>query len=105
MLLFDHFIGPNNVGNMISAAETKLNGTLYNDEKKSFTWETYVQIHTEHYSILNGLKDYGYAGIDDSSKVSHLLKVIKMMELFVCKTQVMSSPTLCDDFDATLEVY
>jgi hypothetical protein len=37
MLLFDHFCGPNNVGNMASAAETKLNGTLYNGEKKRFT--------------------------------------------------------------------
>jgi hypothetical protein len=28
MLLFDHFLGPNNVENMASAAETKLTGTL-----------------------------------------------------------------------------
>jgi hypothetical protein len=34
MLLFDHFLGPNNVGNMASEAETKLTGTLYNGEKK-----------------------------------------------------------------------
>jgi hypothetical protein len=26
MLLFDHFLGPNNVGNMDSASETKLTG-------------------------------------------------------------------------------
>jgi hypothetical protein len=30
MLMFDHFLGPNNVGTMASAAETKLIGTLYN---------------------------------------------------------------------------
>jgi hypothetical protein len=28
MLLFDHLLGPNNMGNMASAAETKLTGTL-----------------------------------------------------------------------------
>jgi hypothetical protein len=28
MLLFDHFLGTNNVGNMASAAETKITGTL-----------------------------------------------------------------------------
>jgi hypothetical protein len=55
MLLFDHFLGPNNVGNMASEAETKLTGTLYNGEKKRFTWETYVRIHTEQHSVLNGL--------------------------------------------------
>jgi hypothetical protein len=59
VLLFDHFLGRNNVGNMTSAAETKLTGTLYNGEKKRSTWETYVRIHTEQHSVLNGLKDYG----------------------------------------------
>jgi hypothetical protein len=76
-LLFDHFLGPNNVGNMASEAETELTDTLYNGEKKRFTWETYVSIHTEQHSILNGLKYYGYAGIDDSSKFRRLLKGIK----------------------------
>jgi hypothetical protein len=33
ILLFDHFLEPNNVGNMSSAAETKLTGTLYNGER------------------------------------------------------------------------
>jgi hypothetical protein len=51
------------------------------------------------------LKDYGYAGNDDSSKVRHLLKGIKTTELDVCKTQVMSSPSLLDDFDPTVEFY
>jgi hypothetical protein len=77
MLLFDHFLDPNNVGNMASEAETKLTSTLYNGEKNLFTWETYVRIHTEQHSVLNGLIYYGYAGIDDSSKVRHLLKGIK----------------------------
>jgi hypothetical protein len=30
MLLFDHFLDPNNVENMASEAETKLTSTLYN---------------------------------------------------------------------------
>jgi hypothetical protein len=77
MLLFDHLLGPNNVGNMASEADTKLTGTLYNGGKKRFTWKTYVRIHTEQNSVLNGLTYYGYAGIDDSSKVRHLLKGIK----------------------------
>jgi hypothetical protein len=66
---------------------------------------TYVRIHTEQHSVLNGLKYYGYAGIDDSSKVHHLLKGIKTTELDVCKTQVMASPSLYDDFAATVELY
>jgi hypothetical protein len=105
MLLFDHFRGPNNVGNMASEADTNLTSTLYNGEKKRLTWETYVRIHTEQHSVLNGLKDYGYAGIDDSSKVRHLLKGIKTSELDVCKAQAMVSPSLRDDFIAPVELY
>jgi hypothetical protein len=105
MLLFDHFLGPNNVGNMASEAETKFTSTLYNGEKKRFTWENYVSIHNEQHSVLNGIKYYGYAGIDDSSKFRHLLKGIKTTELDVCKAQVMAIPSLCDDFAATVELY
>jgi hypothetical protein len=59
-LLFDQYIGPSKVGNMMTAAETKLASTLYNGEKKRFTWEMYVWIHMEQHAILNGLKEYGY---------------------------------------------
>jgi hypothetical protein len=104
-LLFDHYLGPNNVRNMANAADTKLSNTLYNGEKKRFIWETYVRIHTEQHYVLNGLKEYGYSGIDDSSKVRHLLKGIKTTELDVCKAQVMASPTLRDDLPATVELY
>jgi hypothetical protein len=51
------------------------------------------------------LKDYGYAGIDDSSKVRHLLKGIKTTELDVCKTQMMAFPSLRDDLASTVELY
>jgi hypothetical protein len=77
MLLFDHSIGHNNVGNLASEVETNLTNTLYNGEKKRFTWENYVRIHTEQHSVLNGLKDYVYASIDDYSEVRHLLNGIK----------------------------
>jgi hypothetical protein len=105
MPLFDHFLGPSNVGNMVIDAETKLTSTLYNGERKSFTWKTYVRIHTEQHSVLNGLKYYRYAGIAESSKVRHLPKGIKTTELDVCKRQVMASPSLSDDFAATVELY
>jgi hypothetical protein len=37
-LLFDHYLGPNNVGDMANTAENNLSSTLYNGEKKRFTW-------------------------------------------------------------------
>jgi hypothetical protein len=105
MLMFGHLCGPNNVGNMASATDIKLNGTLYNRENKRFIWKTYVWIRTGHHSVMDGLKDYGYTGIYDSLKAHRLLKGIKTMELDVCKTQFMLIPTFRDDFAATVEFY
>jgi hypothetical protein len=89
---------------MDNAAETKLSRTLYNGEKKRFTWETDVRIHTEQKFRLERFES-GYSGIDDSSKVCHLLKGIKTTELDVCKAQVMASPTMRDNFPATVDLY
>jgi hypothetical protein len=64
-----------------------------------------VRIYTEKHSVLNGLKDYGYSRIDDSSKVGHLLKGINTPELDIFKTQVMVSKYIRDDFSSTVELY
>jgi hypothetical protein len=64
-----------------------------------------VRSHTEQHSVINGLKKYGYAGIDDSSKVRHLLKVIKTTELNVFKMQVMASASFRDHFTLTGQLY
>jgi hypothetical protein len=58
----------------------------------------------EQHNVLIFLKDYGYVGIDNSSKVYHLLKGINTTDVVVCKTQVMANTTLRDDFTATVEV-
>jgi hypothetical protein len=47
LLLWDHFIGPNNVDNMASEAEAKLGSVSYTGERRKWTWEKYVQIHAE----------------------------------------------------------
>jgi hypothetical protein len=64
-----------------------------------------VRIHTDQHSVLNGLKEYGYSGIDDSSKVRHLLKGINTTELDMCKYQVMASTSMHDEFPATVALY
>jgi hypothetical protein len=51
------------------------------------------------------LKDYVYSGIDDSSKVHHLLKGINTTEIGVFKTQVMARPSLRDDFASTVIMF
>jgi hypothetical protein len=42
LLLWNHFLRPNNVDNMASDAEAKLGLVSYNGEKKKWTWEKYI---------------------------------------------------------------
>jgi hypothetical protein len=55
LLLWNQFLGPNNVDSMASEAEAKLGSVSYTGKRKKWTWEKYVQIHTEQHAVLNGL--------------------------------------------------
>jgi hypothetical protein len=72
-LLFDHYLVANNVGNLATAAEERLQSTHYSGDKRNFYFEKYVRIHTEQYFVLYGLMEHGYSGVDGSSKVRLLL--------------------------------
>ena len=74
--LYDHYLGENNVGTMSTRAESRLEKTTYSGEKRNWNFEKYIKVHADQHAILEGLVDYGYAGIDEQSKVRHLLKMI-----------------------------
>ena len=103
--LFNHYLGPNNVDNMANTSEKKLQVTTYAGEKKRWSFEKYVKLHVDQHAILNGLTDHGYSGIDDRSKVRHLMDGIKTKELDSVKTQILASANLRSDFDSCVTLY
>jgi hypothetical protein len=92
-LLFDHYLGANNVGNLATAAEELLQSTRYSCDKRNFDFEKYVRIHTEQHYVLNGLMEHGYSGIDESSKVRlvMLLTGITTSNHDMAKSQILAS--------------
>ena len=64
-----------------------------------------MNTHVRQHSVLEGLVQYGYSGIDERSKVRHLLDGIKTSEFDACKTQIQSSSTLRNDFQACVTLY
>ena len=54
--LWDHFVGPDNVDNMMSEAERLLVATHYSGERKRCNLECYVKIQKDRHHILEGLK-------------------------------------------------
>jgi hypothetical protein len=97
LLLWDHFLGPNNVDNMPSEAEAKLGSvsyTSYTGERKKWTLEKYIQIYAAQHAVLNGLTEYGYSRVDNGTKVRKLMGGINTDDLDTVKSAVLESPDL-----------
>lgn len=103
--LRNHFLGENSVDNMSSAAEKKLKMTTYKGESRHWTFEKYVKAHMDQHAILTGLKEHGYAGIDERSKVRHLMDGIKNKALEPTRISILSNPALRQDFDRVVNLY
>ena len=100
-----HYLGENNVDNMSSRAERRLKNTTYSGEKRRWNFEKYVKVHMDQHAILEGLVQHGYAGIDERSKVRHLLEGIKTRELDNVKTRIMSDAQLRNDFTRCVNLF
>ena len=59
----------------------------------------------DKHQILTDLKDHGYAGIDNHSKVRHLQEGIKTTALDSVKNKILASATLRSDFTACVSLY
>ena len=84
-----HFLGPDNVGNMASAAERLLVATHYSGERKRFNFERYMKIQKDQHHILEGIKEHGCVGIDHSSQVRNSIEGIKITQFDSVKAHIV----------------
>ena len=103
--LKNHYLGPNNTNHQANEAKTKLKDSTYHGEKRHWNFERYVRMHQDQHTILQSLIQHGYAGIDEQSKVRHLLDGIKTNELDTVKGQIWASPTLQNSFDDCVTLF
>ena len=89
---------------MSTLAEAKLASTTYDGEKHHWNFEKYVKIHIDQHMILACMVGHGYSGIDERSKVCHLMNGIKTRELDPVKMRILSDAMLCNDFDVCYPV-
>jgi hypothetical protein len=58
-------------------------------------------VHVEQHAVLQGMMEYGYAGIDERTKVWYLLAGIKSSDLTPCTANLMATPDIRNSFDQT----
>ena len=103
--LYQHFLGPNNVDNMAAMAEDKLKTTVYSGEQRRWDFEKFINVHKTQHSVMEGLKEHGYTGIDNRSKVRFLLDGIKTDKFDTVKALIMANSALRNDFDGCVTLY
>ena len=103
--LNDHYLGANNLNNMASQAEGTLMSARYQGEKKRWNFESYVRTHVDQHAILDRLKEHGYSGIDEQSKVRHLLAGIRTGSLDTIKANILGNPAYQCDFAKCVTLY
>jgi hypothetical protein len=103
--LYNHYLGPNNMNLMASAAEAKLQTATYIGEKKRHNFEKYVRLHIDQHAILQSMKQHGHAGLDARSKVRHLTTGIKTNALDSVKTAILANPILQNDFESCVRLF
>ncbi len=105
MALKTFYLGAHYVDQMANTAENKLATTFYTGERRNFTFDKFVQIHIEQHTILDGLKEQGYTGIDPRSKVRYLMNGIKTTALDSVKTRILTEDGLRSNFDRCVCLY
>ena len=103
--IYYHYLGRQHVDNMAKLAEDKLKNTVYNGEKHRWDFEKYVNTHKQQHSVLEGLMEHGYVGIDPRSKVRYLLDGIKTNQFDAVKMRIMSEEGFRLDFDSCVTLY
>ena len=103
--LWNHYLGANSVDNMSSDAEKTLQKTSYHGEQRHWNFEKFIKIQVDAHAILEGLVVHGYSGIDNCSKVQHLLEGIKTPKLNPVKTQIMANLALRQDYPACVTLF
>jgi hypothetical protein len=90
---------------MAAKSERKLQTVSYSGETRRWNFERYVRMHVDQHSILDGLKKHGHTGLDERSKVRHLLTGIKTKILDHVKAQILSNADLRNSFDKCVNLF
>jgi hypothetical protein len=94
-LLYAHYLGPNNVGNMAGEAENILKTAKYDGEKRQWNFEKYALMHLCQHLILEALMAHG----------CFLVAGIRCTTLDAVKTRICSDKSLRSDFACCVPLF
>ena len=90
---------------MANIAERQLRDVSYFGEKPNWTFKKVVTVHKEQYHVLISLEKHAYKGIDERSKVRHLIDGVKTAKLDTIKATILSFSEYRNSFDRCVTLH
>ena len=90
---------------MANIAERQLRDVSYFGEKRSWTFKKVVTVHKEQYHVLISLEKHAYKGIDERSKVRHLIDGAKTAKLDTIKATILCISEYSNSFENRVMLY
>ena len=75
--LVEVYLGPQHTQTQATIYEAKLQNSHYDGESARFTFDKLIDMHKQAHTRLDGLKPHGYLGMDEQTKIRHLLNAIR----------------------------
>ena len=94
LALIDTYLGKMNTNLLASKYEKERDNLIYTGDKRNFTFQKYIDKHVEFYNILQGLKEHGYHGVDDDTRVRKFVEGVKTPLLDVPCSRCSGKPGL-----------
>ncbi len=90
-LLFAHYLGSDHMNHLANKMEAHLANLTYPGKQTNWDWSRYTNAHIEQHTIAKNLMEPGYSGLDERSKVHHLLTGIQdnAVQPMVCQLLAM----------------
>jgi hypothetical protein len=90
-LLFAHYLGSDHVNHLANKMEACLANLTYWGKQKNWDWSRYTDAHIKQHTIAKNLMEHDYSGLDECSKVCHLLTGTQdnVVQPMVCQVLAM----------------
>jgi len=103
-ILVEQYLGGSFTQTMAGKAENTLKTLAYTGNSRRFDFERFASLHKDQHNILTDLTEHGYKGIDEGTKVRHLLTGIQDPLLATVKTMILADKAYNRDFDASVNL-
>jgi hypothetical protein len=79
------------MNHLANKMEARLASLTYRSKKKNWDWSWYTDAHIKQQTIAKNLMEHGYSGLEERSKVRHLLARIQdnAVQPMVCQVLAM----------------